>query len=52
MSDPVLERKSRFAMVGAVMTIVGLLFLFYIVRSLVHSTRQYRQEAQIEMVCR
>lgn len=52
MSDRILERKSRCAMVGAVMTIIGLLFLFYIVSSLVHSTKKYLEETEVEMVCK
>lgn len=37
-------QRSRFAMIGVVMTIVSLVFLFYVGSSLVSSTKKYHQQ--------
>ncbi|WP_455584445.1 hypothetical protein [Bacteroides sp.] len=44
-------QKGHFAMIGTLMTIVGLIFLFYIGSSLINSTKRYRQYA-IEVATR
>lgn len=46
MSNSLLEQRSRFAMIGAIMMIVGLLFLFYMGSSLVSSTKKYVEHIQ------
>ena len=38
MSREELQQKSRFAMIGTLMTIVSLVFLFYVGSSLVNTT--------------
>lgn len=53
MSNNILEQRSRFAMIGALMIIISLLFLFYMGSSLVSSTKKYMEQMQgIEMTCR
>ncbi|WP_294480744.1 hypothetical protein [uncultured Bacteroides sp.] len=52
MNSSILEQKSRFAMIGAVMVIVSLMFLFYMGSSLVNSTKKYLEQMQvIEITC-
>lgn len=46
-----LIQKSRFAMIGTLMTIAGLMFLFYIGSSLINSTKQYQNKG-IEIAIR
>lgn len=46
-----LIQKSRFAMVGTLMAIISLIFLFYIGSSLVNSTKSYQNDT-IEMTNR
>ncbi|MFK2559223.1 hypothetical protein ACIX1X_16935 [Bacteroides fragilis] len=50
MSREELQQKSRFAMIGTLMTIVGLVFLFYVGSSLVNTTKKYKEQA-IEIAC-
>lgn len=53
MSNSLLEQRNRFALIGALMTVVSLIFLFYIGSSLVNSTKRYLEQAQaIEITCR
>lgn len=53
MSNSLLEQRNRFALIGALMTVVSLIFLFYIGSSLVNSTKRYLEQTQaIEMTCR
>ena len=42
MSREELQQKSRFAMIGTLMTIVSLVFLFYVGSSLVNTTKKYK----------
>ena len=52
MSSSMLEQRSRFAMIGALMIIVSLMFLFYMGSSLVSSTKKYLEQIQgIEITC-
>lgn len=52
MNSSILEQRSRFAMIGAVMVIVSLVFLFYMGSSLVNSTKRYFEQMQtIEFTC-
>ena len=45
MSREELQQKSRFAMIGTLMTIVSLVFLFYVGSSLVNTTKKYTEQA-------
>ncbi|EFF58231.1 conserved domain protein [Bacteroides xylanisolvens SD CC 2a] len=40
MNSSIFEQRSRFAMIGALMVIISLLFLFYMGSSLVSSTKK------------
>ena len=52
MSSSFLEQRSRFAMIGALMVIISLMFLFYMGSSLVSSTKKYLEQIQgIEITC-
>lgn len=52
MNSSILEQRSRFAMIGVVMVIVSLMFLFYMGSSLVNSTKRYLEQIQtIEITC-
>ena len=48
MSREELQQKSRFAMIGTLMTIVSL--VFYVGSSLVNTTKKYKEQA-IEIAC-
>ena len=50
MSREELQQKSRFAMIGTLMTIVSLVFLFYVGSSLLNKTKKYKEQA-IEIAC-
>ena len=50
MSREELQQKSRFAMIGTLMTIVSLVFLLYVGSSLVNTTKKYKELA-IEIAC-
>ena len=39
MNSSILEQRNRFALIGVLMTIVSLMFLFYMGSSLVSSTK-------------
>ena len=41
MNSSIFEQRSRFAMIGALMVIISLMFLFYMGSSLVSSTKKY-----------
>lgn len=50
MKDTDLQQKSYFALVGTLMTIVSLVFLFYVGSSLIHSTKKYHeQKCRVEL---
>lgn len=52
MSSSCLEQRNRFAMIGVLMTIVGLIFLLYMGSSLVSATKKYMEQVQrIEITC-
>lgn len=52
MSSSILEQRSRFAMIGALMIIISLIFLFYIGTSLLSSTKEYLKRVQaVEITC-
>ena len=52
MSSSMLEQRSRFAMIGALMIIVSLMFLYYMGISLVGATTMYLEQVQtIEISC-
>ncbi|WP_303014147.1 hypothetical protein [uncultured Bacteroides sp.] len=52
MNSRILEQKSRFAVIGALMVIISLLFLFYMGSSLVSSTQKYLEQIRkTEMTC-
>ena len=46
MSSSMLEQRSRFAMIGALMIIVSLMFLYYMGSSLVGATKKYLEQVQ------
>lgn len=53
MNHRVLEQRSRFAMIGALMAIISLMFVFYMGSSLVSATKKYLEQAQAkEITCR
>lgn len=53
MSNSLLEQRSRFAMIGALMMIISLMFLFYMGSSMVSATKKYLEQVQgIEITCR
>ena len=41
MSSSMLEQRSRFAMIGALMIIISLMFWYYMGSSLVSATKKY-----------
>ena len=45
-----IEPRNRFAMIGLLMVIISLIFLFYIGSSLVASTKKYLQQIQVTEV--
>lgn len=52
MNSSILEQRNRFAMIGVLMVIVSLLFLFYMGSSLVNSTKRYLEQIQVmEITC-
>lgn len=52
MNSGIIEQRGRFAMIGALMVIISLLFLFYMGSSLVNSTKKYLEQIQgIEIIC-
>lgn len=52
MNSSILEQRSRFAMIGVVMVIVSLMFLFYMGSCLVNSTKRYLEQMQVmEITC-
>ena len=51
MNSSIFEQRSRFAMIGALMVIISLMFLFYMGSSLVSSTKKYLEQIhEIETV--
>lgn len=44
MNSSIFEQRSRFAMIGALMVIISLMFLFYMGSSLVSSTKKYLEQ--------
>ena len=52
MNSSIFEQRSRFAMIGALMVIISLLFLFYMGSSLVRLYQKYLEQIQgIEITC-
>lgn len=52
MNSHIFEQHSRFAMIGTLMVIISLMFLFYMGSSLVSSTKRYLEQIQvIKMTC-
>ena len=52
MNSSILEQRNRFALIGVLMTIVSLMFLFYMGSSLVSSTKKYLEQIRmIEITC-
>lgn len=52
MNSSIFEQRSRFAMIGALMVIISLIFLFYMGSSLVSATNKYLEQIQgIEFTC-
>ncbi len=49
MNRNLLDEKSRYAIIGTLMTIIVLLFLFYIGRSMVYYTKEYTMRKSIEL---
>ena len=47
MNSSIFEQRSRFAMIGALMVIISLMFLFYMGSSLVSSTKKYLEQIQV-----
>ena len=50
MNSSILEQRNRFALIGVLMTIVSLMFLFYMGSSLVSSTKKYQTPSGCERV--
>ena len=52
MSSSMLEQRSRFAMIGALMIIISPMFWYYMGSSLVSATKKYLEQVQtIEITC-
>lgn len=52
MNSSIFKQRSRFAMIGVLMVIISLMFLFYMGSSLVSSTKKYLEQMQvIEISC-
>ena len=52
MNSSIFEQRSRFAMIGALMVIISLMFLFYMGSSLVSCTKKYLEQIhEIEITC-
>lgn len=52
MSSSIFEQRSRFAMIGVLMVVISVMFLFYMGSSLVSSTKKYMEQMQgIEITC-
>ena len=52
MNSSIFEQRSRFAMIGALMVIISLMFLFYMGSSLVSATNNYVEQIdEIEITC-
>jgi len=52
MNSSILEQRNRFALIGVLMTIVSLMFLYYMGSSLVGATKKYLEQVQtIEISC-
>ena len=52
MSSSMLEQRSRFAMIGAFMIIISLMFWYFMGSSLVGATKKYLEQVQtIEITC-
>ena len=52
MNSSIFEQRSRFAMIGALMGVISLMFLFYMGSSLVSSTKKYLEQIhKIEITC-
>ena len=47
MNSSIFEQRSRFAMIGALMVIISLMFLFYMGSSLVSSTKKYLEQMEV-----
>lgn len=50
MSKEELQQKSRCALIGTLMTIISLVFLFHVGSSLINATKQYKQP--VKVACR
>ena len=48
MSSSMLEQRSRFAMIGALMIIISLMFWYYMGSSLVSATKKYLEQVRSE----
>ncbi len=46
MNSSLLEQRSRYAMIGALMVIISLIFLFYMGSSLIGATKKNLAKAQ------
>lgn len=46
MNSNTFEQRSRFAMIGALMVIISLMFLFYMGTSLVSATKKYLEQVR------
>lgn len=47
MNSSILEQRNRFALIGVVMIIISLMFLFYMGSSLVDTTKKYLEQVEI-----
>lgn len=47
MNSSILEQRNRFALIGVVMIIISLMFLFYMGSSLVSTTKKYLEQVEI-----
>lgn len=47
MNSSILEQRNRFALIGVLMLIVSLMFLFYMGSSLVSTTKKYLEQVEI-----
>lgn len=47
MNSSILDERNRYALIGVVMIIISLMFLFYMGSSMVNTTKKYLEQVEI-----
>lgn len=47
MNSSILDERNRYALIGVVMIIISLMFLFYMGSSMVSTTKKYLEQVEI-----